>query len=90
MGLGDKMDIESLCKEIKEDIRGLKTEFRAVSTKVNLIDAALIGYDGKAGLIDSHEELQDDHNKLKLLVYLVVGSLIGSGALVGGWSFGLI
>lgn len=50
---------------------------------VTELRSAVIGVNGKGGLIDKVEEVCVDHAKLKNKVTLLIGILAGSGALTG-------
>jgi len=69
----DKIDI--LCSDVAE-----------MKASLSKIDQALRGYNGQNGLIKSHHDLKADYYKFKRNMFLIVGLLIGSGALgIGAW-----
>ena len=86
------MDIEKICNEINNKIDCLKNDnnkkLDIIKTQITRIETSLLGYDGKSGLIDSHNDLREDYFKFKTEVLIIIGVLVGSGALgfslVGG------
>ena len=65
------------------------TKLDRIESKVDQISTVLIGVAGtdNGGVVRKLNELCEDHNKLKTLVYGLIGLLVGSGVLgTGIWS----
>lgn len=96
------MDIEKLCEEIKDEIKGVKNELKTNQFKLDTVKEdvlglkiALLGLDGKTGVLGeisslkSRQDVQEEaHTKLSLRFYLLIGVLSGSGILGGSWFMG--
>ena len=50
------------------------------------LKTAIVGMNGKGGLIDKVEELAKGYGRLKRNFFLLCGILVGSGAIAGGIS----
>lgn len=78
-----------LTKEEKEILKGISTDQKEIMKEQTVLHTVLLGADGAEGLVEEVKSIAKGYGKLKRNFWMLVGILVGSGA-IGGSVVGIL